>query len=71
MFKAGQKTPDTEMLMDKTDEQKRQIDEILIRYAQKAISAEEMERQVRRIIQWNIYCNVTGGLRFGESFLHQ
>lgn len=71
MFKPGQKIPDTDILMDKTAEQKRQIDEILVLYAQKTITAEEMEWQVRRIIQWNVYCNVTGGLRFGGDFLQQ
>lgn len=57
--------------MDIIEEQKQQIDEILDLYAQKAITANEMEWQIRRIIQWNIYCNVTGGLRFGQDFLPQ
>ena len=54
--------------MDKIEEQKHQIDEILALYTQKAITAGEMEWQIRRIIQWNVYCNVTGGLRFGQEF---
>jgi len=57
--------------MDIIEEQKRQIDEILVLYTRKAITANEMEWQIRRIIQWNVYCNVTGGLRFGQEFLHQ
>lgn len=57
--------------MDIIEEQKQQIDDILNLFAQKAITANEMEWQIRRIIQWNVYCNVTGGLRFGQDFLQQ
>jgi hypothetical protein len=71
MLKLENKTIDEAALMDKTDEQKRQIDEILVMYAQKTITANEMEWQIRRIIQWNVYCNVNGGLRFGQEFLQQ
>lgn len=71
MLKPESKTPNNETAIDFADEQKRQIDDILIQYAQKAITANEMEWQIRRIIQWNVYCNVTGGLRFGQEFLQQ
>ena len=71
MFTANGKTRHSERLSDLAEDQKRQIDEILIQYAQKAISADEMEWQIRQIIQWNIYCHVNGGLRFGQDFLQQ
>lgn len=71
MANAESKTLNSEALSGLAEDQKRQIDDILIQYAQKAITATEMEWQIRRIIQWSIYCNVGGGLRFGQDFLQQ
>jgi len=50
-----------------TEEQIQQIGSISARYAKKAITANEMEWQIRRIIQWSVYCHVTGGLRFSSE----
>ena len=64
MLNLDDNTSDKSLL---TGDQAQQVDHIVELYTKKAITANELEWQIRRIIQWNVYCNVTGGLRFSSE----
>jgi len=64
MLNLDDNTSDKSLL---TGDQAQQVDNIVQLYAKKAITANELEWQIRRIIQWSVYCNVTGGLRFSSE----